>query len=273
MNELIVISYTYQNLEKMRILRKALIQGGFKVWNDEYTQGTPNSSYWHEKAERAISSGNLVLALITVSDISALKLRLEVQAAHEQGIPIVPVLFEDGEIPPAIANNWIVFSSDDKYESAFKKLFSLLPKIFSRRPKSNYQIVQDELLALRESFPKLMWIRIMTLETLAIPVYDYDAVDLPEELKPDDEGDKLAPYSTASLSLGERISQTLNLGLFQFTVISGVGGTHVFLPIANGEKWCMGLGFKSPISIDKVLDYFRQRNFLAEIESLIHRID
>jgi hypothetical protein len=133
--------------------------------------------------------------------------------------------------------------------------------------------IETEYLELHKAFPNLLWIRICDTNGFQNSAYDFDTVKLPASLKAAmaENEDIIAPSTYASLSLGERISEFLSLGKFRFTVISGLNNSHLLLPIGEGEKYVMNLGFEAPVSMDKVFQYFENKAFLAAIEPILER--
>jgi predicted regulator of Ras-like GTPase activity (Roadblock/LC7/MglB family) len=128
--------------------------------------------------------------------------------------------------------------------------------------------VEEALEDMKKAFPDLRWIRIVSVDGWSNPDYNYDR-GIKRDTALDIEEDHFSSTSAASLSLGERISQMMGLGDLQCTVVAGLNATYFLLPIGDAEHWVLSFAINGHPSIDKVLDYFKERNFLAEIEPLL----
>lgn len=131
---------------------------------------------------------------------------------------------------------------------------------------TKHSIVEVIYLHILLKIPDILWIRIIHVDGLACSHYDYNSESVKNEPDILDNEDLYAPMSAATLSLSERITSEMKLGVFRLTIIAGKDATHFFVPIGTGEKWFLSFAVAGHPSIDNIIAYFENRNFLAEIE-------
>jgi predicted regulator of Ras-like GTPase activity (Roadblock/LC7/MglB family) len=134
---------------------------------------------------------------------------------------------------------------------------------------SNAEQVKQEVQHIVQAFPDVLWIRVVSVDGLDQPAGYYDSAGIKAEIELDPEGDLYAPMTAASLSLSERIASEMKLGKQPFAVIAGRQGVHLVLPVGDGAKWVMSLGFKGQPAIDPILQYFKNLDYLAHLIPLL----
>lgn len=126
-------------------------------------------------------------------------------------------------------------------------------------------MVMHELEQIMLHIPGIRWIRITTLDGWAHPVYHFDTNPLRRDTLIAHDEDRVGPYTAATLSWSGRVASELMLGNTHFVVNSGQEATHFVLPIDDGAKWVISFAVNGQPAIDGIIQYFRERDFLAAI--------
>jgi restriction endonuclease Mrr len=106
----VFISYSHESETSEALAKRiaeALSDSGTKAWLD--TELKPGSE-WDEEIERMINASDYMLVLLTPNYIRSQQFKHEFAAARKRelnarAITVVPVLFEDCEIPPILASS------------------------------------------------------------------------------------------------------------------------------------------------------------------------
>jgi predicted regulator of Ras-like GTPase activity (Roadblock/LC7/MglB family) len=199
----------------------------------------------------------------------------ELWTARKHGVPIIPLLVEGTSpnwIPDElITTEWIDISSADKYTTGLERLFEKLFAAYGIDLKLNHQSVMNELEQITLLIPDVRWIRLISADGLAHPVYRFDAAYLRRDMDIDLEEDRFGSMSVGALSICERLASEFSLGHAQFIAVSGDAGMHFLLPIGNGDEWFLSFVVQGHPIIEAVINYFRNRDFLAHVVPYLGR--
>ncbi len=91
----IFISYSHEDIDVMRRLRRDLSRVGFSIWTDEGI--TPGSTNWKIEVENAIRSCTCVVVMFSPEAARSRWVRAEIDFAETQQKPMFPVLVRGTE--------------------------------------------------------------------------------------------------------------------------------------------------------------------------------
>lgn len=91
----IFISYSHDDTEMMRRLRRDLQRVGFRVWTDEGI--TPGTRSWKQEIEKAIRECRCVIVLFSPASAQSQWVRMEIDFAETQRKPMFPLLVRGSE--------------------------------------------------------------------------------------------------------------------------------------------------------------------------------
>jgi WD40 repeat protein len=124
----VFISYSRKDAAFVRRLHDALEQAGRQSWVD--WEGIPPSAEWMGEIQRAITSADTFVFIVSQHSAESTVCRAEVEYAAGQGKRIVPVVCAEPEttaVPDAVARlNWIFFRADDPFDEGFATLLEAL---------------------------------------------------------------------------------------------------------------------------------------------------
>jgi predicted regulator of Ras-like GTPase activity (Roadblock/LC7/MglB family) len=271
MHKLFMISRGVDASPKADRLIVDLRKKGFFEWYSRFCiQG---SDRWWQEFEQTLEQCQLFIALLLPSAKVSPRFKRELTSVRARGIPIIPLLVEGdaaSSMPDELIHlEWIDVSSDETYDTGLKLLIEKLYTTLGFNLNANHQTIHHELDQITLHIPDVRWIRIISIDGLAHPMYRFDADLVKPETDEDSEEDRLGPMSAASLSLSERIASEFDLGKSSFVVISGEAGTHILLPNGDGTEWCISFVVKGHPPIDQTIKYFKDRAYLAHIIPLL----
>jgi predicted regulator of Ras-like GTPase activity (Roadblock/LC7/MglB family) len=130
-------------------------------------------------------------------------------------------------------------------------------------------MVEHELQLMTATFPNIEWICIINVDGLPHPTARFDAGNVRREAGLDKEEDWDGPMSGAILNVSERIMSVYRLGNLRSVTMAGDSGTYFLLPIGHDSDWLIAFFVKGQASVDAILRYFQERDYLASIVSIL----
>lgn len=134
----IFISYAREDIEFAQQLVNKLEQSGLEVWID--LKGIPPTVDWWKEIERGIEEADSVLSLISPDYATSVNCGREVDHAIQNGKRLIPLLVRDvadEQAPSKLKHlNYIFFSQQDNFDSAFEKLSTAI--------QTDYDWVQEQ---------------------------------------------------------------------------------------------------------------------------------
>lgn len=130
-------------------------------------------------------------------------------------------------------------------------------------------------------FPNLRWIHVISLSGFTVSavggiyndiskILQSGEIENIEDIKSDNaliqEESPIAPMSTASFSIIERITQELRMGKGKYAIIAGEKTTLIIMPISF--EYCLSIGIRATASFAEVIQYFNESNALSELETI-----
>jgi predicted regulator of Ras-like GTPase activity (Roadblock/LC7/MglB family) len=129
--------------------------------------------------------------------------------------------------------------------------------------------VEQEFQEITAAIPDIRWLRIISADGIIHPTARFDAGSVRRDTEIDKEEDRGGPLSAAVMGLSERIMAEMRLGNARYVVMAGDSSTYFLLPIGDGSEWFMGFLVKGQPSVDAILQYFQERDYLASIIPLL----
>jgi predicted regulator of Ras-like GTPase activity (Roadblock/LC7/MglB family) len=131
-------------------------------------------------------------------------------------------------------------------------------------------MVEQELQQLIEAIPDILWLRIISVDGVVHPAYRYDAGSIKRgNTDLEREEDRKSAMTAAGFSLSARISYELRLGESRFSIVAGRQGISFLLPVGDGADWLLAFVVRGQPAIDPIIQYFRDRDYLASIAPLL----
>jgi predicted regulator of Ras-like GTPase activity (Roadblock/LC7/MglB family) len=244
MSKHIFISYSRKDVDMMRQIDKALRMKGIKTWTDD--QLVPGTSQWKTAIEKGIEEASAVVVLMSPDAKSSEWIDRELEYARMRQMAIIPLLVRGDPVSSVpfelVSSQWINLLAEDQYAKGIEQLAKTLFDKLGLKAKTKYQLLHDELAEFAAKLPALSWVGVMSVDGLTEGFYS--KTDRIEE-------DRVSAMSAASISLSERISSELGIGIFRFTVIAAHDGTTFTIEMSDDRVLMFAL-VQCP-SIDSVL--------------------
>ena len=117
------VSYTRSDAAHAVRLASDLQKYGVQTWRD--VDDIPPGASWDQEIEKAIVSCSHVLLLVTPRSLESQNVKDEIGYARERGKPIIPVVFQDAQLPLRVHRAQAIdFTSD--YADGLSRLLSTL---------------------------------------------------------------------------------------------------------------------------------------------------
>ncbi|MGH9904385.1 MAG: toll/interleukin-1 receptor domain-containing protein [Pyrinomonadaceae bacterium] len=149
----VFVSYARSDSQFALKLARDLREAGANLWVDQFD--IPVGARWDRAVQAALNACPCLLVILSPSAVASENVMDEVSFALSKDKKIVPVLYENCDIPFRLARfEYIDFTAD--YDTAFPKLFKELgvDAISTQQPASLSEIKQTEPVALAPSFDK-----------------------------------------------------------------------------------------------------------------------
>src|SRR5262245_38468565 len=133
----IFISYSRMDREFVDVLIGQVENRGFDVWVDRKDIG--GGKEWRAAISQAISECSFFMLVLSPNSVDSRKVTQEVSLADEQGRKIIPIRYQQCEIPHELnlqlaGLQWIDFV-ENSYEEAIEQLFRALGEKAASKPR------------------------------------------------------------------------------------------------------------------------------------------
>jgi hypothetical protein len=144
----VFVSYSREDSETIDRLVKQLENAGHQVWLDRGDILTGDQ--WRARIVAAVDSSDVALIILSQNSVNSDNVRREVDLATEANIPILPVVIEPVEIPPALRYQLVGLQRLDISTEGIQPLLAALEANIARtapyegRPKRSWDNPQAE---------------------------------------------------------------------------------------------------------------------------------
>jgi len=120
----IFISYHHGDSEKVYDIITAFHHKGYRIWHDK---GIPMGDAFFDELSERLSNSSVVFCFLTPAYLELPYCRMELQSALSHGLPVIPIMLTDDQIPESIklalsSINLIYFSWFDSAEEFVDQL-------------------------------------------------------------------------------------------------------------------------------------------------------
>jgi hypothetical protein len=132
----VFLSHSSRDKDFARHLAEDLKRHGATVWLDE--AALEPGGRWKQQLKRAISDNDFVVVVLTPASVHSKWVKYEVDSALSQGakegrVKLIPLLFEDCDVPRELRNLQLVdFTKQDSYEHGLKRLVETFERSWTR---------------------------------------------------------------------------------------------------------------------------------------------
>lgn len=244
MSKHVFISYSRKNAEIMSRVDRVLRMKGIPTWTDR--ELIPGTSQWKAAIESAIEGAGAVVVLMSPDAKASEWIDRELEYARMRSIPIIPILIEGDPVSAVpfelVSSQRLDMSSEDKFTAGTDQLIKTVLDMMGLKAKTKYQLLHTELIQFAAKIPDLLWVGVISIDGLTEGFVSKTATM---------EEDRVAAMSAATISMSERISSELGMGVMRFVVTMGSQG--VIFSAALGEEEVLMFAVDQCASVDRIL--------------------
>jgi len=120
----IFISYSHKDVKIASYLTNDLKQNSFKVWAD--ISEIKGGDEWTKTIQSALNSSHYCLVILSPDGVNSQWVRREYLYAQKLGIKVIPLLYQDCEIPITLYDIQYIDFRNDNYNQALQRLLAAL---------------------------------------------------------------------------------------------------------------------------------------------------
>ncbi len=122
----VFISYSRRDLDFVQHLSDRIRRRNFRVWMDK-SDIKPGSN-WQEAIKTSVCASDAMIAVISPDSVTSEWVRIEIDEALDQNIPVIPYVYRATELPLRLKKVNAIFHNEGE-DVAFEKLIAALPEI------------------------------------------------------------------------------------------------------------------------------------------------
>ncbi|GAB5494624.1 MAG: hypothetical protein Phog2KO_48390 [Phototrophicaceae bacterium] len=263
------ISYDKKDQLKMELIACNLEVAGIR--NKRIKTSEFGSAKWIQALNKDIRHCLAVILIFSESVHNSPYIKAEIEYANKNNISIFLMNFTNQPISSQPAKNIDVidFASREQHHAG---IYKLVNKLYPMMNLTRYQKIYEILYQVVKQIPNIKWIHLISADSYRLVGISGLFYDTNNNISPDihfnTKEDLIAPLAAAPFSIMERVVENLSLGQARFSIISGTTAMNLIMIVGSKYEYVLTMYIEGHPSLDMVMNYFADRDYLAEIEDV-----